>query len=471
VPTSWQLESLEASYKSLITEIERVQQKDHPYPEPDVLYDALLDLLRARLARMQRAFSLVSSPKGCPDQYEPLFTEFVNELELISKTFNLADRVDSARIPFEILKALSWAANHLIGGHSSIVVRLDVLNTYSIVSWRRRFKEAGWGQYWESALKKNPHCSELTSVLVLGFPSTEVHSTLVHALAAHELGHEFVLEWEDKITTAVQKSLGTIHDRRDYEELREELLEYVQENVKRRGDEAYEASRKKIGTEILDTATDWTIEILCDLLAARLVGPGFIAALDRIVAGADDQPHTVSGRATHPPHWLRVKLVRKYLTEKFPHIAGDDTWKELLNATGDRSHGSVIGRICEDVAVQSVASLETVLDSVGSIFSNAQLAARIEQMANYMLHLAPPSMVLENGDLTPAAFWLIMYAAWHFRFDKSFQDFKERYGWRNDTEKAESALDNMVLHALQAVELRARWAHNHRKASAAHAAK
>ena len=76
------------------------------------------------------------------------------------------------------------------------------------------------------------------------------------------------------------------------------------------------------------------------------------------------------------------------------------------------------------------------------------------------LKLAPPSVAFEitGKDTEVDLFWLLLYAAWHFRFDeKNFDFFKSTFA-KNDNSRAEEILNNLLLHALASIEVRFLWA-------------
>ena len=147
MPTSWQIECLRARIRSQAAEIKRVAEKDHPYPEPDTIYRALIRVIKERSEVFEDAVDLwysgedveLRSPAERDRALQAPYTKIVTELKRISEVFGLADRVDSARIPFEILRSLSWVANSLLNEHCPTIVRLDTVYNYSIVSCRRRF--------------------------------------------------------------------------------------------------------------------------------------------------------------------------------------------------------------------------------------------------------------------------------------------------------------------------------------------
>src|SRR3954452_11729790 len=227
MPTQWQIECLRARIRSLDSEVKRVKEKDHPYPEPDTIYRALIEVIRSRALLFEEAVDLFSDPEDERD-LNASFSSVAKDLQRVAEEFSLADRVDSARIPFEILRALSWVANSLLEENCRTVVRLDTVNNYTISSCRRRFEDLGWGDHWESAV--NESSGQLTTVLVLGFPSSDANSILLHALSAHEFGHQ--IAHKHSVELGALRDQMVIEVKREYNQ---QLQEYVQDNVVKRG--------------------------------------------------------------------------------------------------------------------------------------------------------------------------------------------------------------------------------------------
>src|SRR5437588_2200540 len=115
MPTAWQIECFRDRFRSLELEISRVAEKDHPYPEPDTIYDALKEVLKSRLLHFNDVVE--NFELGDPESERKLQGELdtiADQLDYVAEVFSYADRVDSARIPFEILRSLSWLASNLL---------------------------------------------------------------------------------------------------------------------------------------------------------------------------------------------------------------------------------------------------------------------------------------------------------------------------------------------------------------------
>src|SRR6266571_3831930 len=100
------------------------------------------------------------------------FETVQEQLAALIQLFNKCDRLDSARIPFEILDALGVTASDLLGEKCDVVVQLSPAYNYEIVSMRRLFEQEAWGRHWSAARGSN----DAATVLLMVFPSYEISS-------------------------------------------------------------------------------------------------------------------------------------------------------------------------------------------------------------------------------------------------------------------------------------------------------
>jgi hypothetical protein len=452
MPTRWQLDCLRVRIVSLRSDIERVDQKDHPYPEPGLIYRALVEVINARSDLLEDSVQLYSleNEKGSRKLHET-FESIAQDMQEIARVFNWASRVDSARIPFEILRSLSWVAKHVLGTRCDAVVYLDPDYDYSILSCRRIFESMNWERYWDhvqTSLLADDH----STVLLLGFPSPDAGSILVHALAAHEFGHELAYRSYEALLAICERRVAEAKVKYD-----SDLQDYIsawayKREVVAKG-EAYEPRRVNVSVWLEEIAEHWLVEVFSDLVAARLVGPAFLAALDRILLGLGTPTYT------HPPTDLRRDIVRKYLQKILPHVVEDPVWKPLFIDNRGTDTRDLLWRIGRDICLSSFEELSTILESIPTPLNDTGNLSELNEMHEYIDHLAPPSVPLNiNGKMAgPDSFWLIMYGAWHYRLGPRFEKFAESCGSKNDLAKAESALGNLVLQALHSLELHYRW--------------
>lgn len=494
--TEWQIDCLKARINSVINEIKRVAEKDHPYPEPDIIYKALISVITEREEFFNDTLSLFG--ESDPQTVSEIFGSLVLDLQRITEIFTLADRVDSARIPFEILRSLSWVASSIINEDCKSVVRLDTVYTYSIISCRRKFSELGWEDHWDNAAVKYKKTDVETpfTVLILGFPSPEAGSILVHALAAHEFGHEVAFDNLTKIREIASNCLIDIQQKYQ-EDLQEIITDKAYLNPKIPVRDSVHNIHLYITGALLKITANWLQEIFSDLFAATLVGPAFLAAFERIQLQFDDSS------PTHPPGYLRKKLVRDYLNQISPQIVEDPVWEPLFDglhghvkkeqnletnsditiennpsyintivdssnytkSLGDfeKGHDPFAGLypFIEYACNENGSKLWEILSTMHSPLSDSkEVFKKVNEMERYISNLAPPSVALNiEGDKNDFEnFWLLMYAGWHFRLNKEkFNLFNEKYGFEEKENRAEDVLGNLILHSLQAIELRYQW--------------
>lgn len=445
--------------ESLQNEILRVKDKDRPYTETDIVYDSLVSVIDSRFRQIRKAAELFGI-RGS-DVPQAIFNHRARDLEKIFKFFSYTDRVDSPRIPFELLRSLSWVANHLFNEKCYTVVRLDPTYNYSILSCRREFENKGWTRYWQYA-EEDVIDSETRipvpapNVLLLGFPSPDAGSTLVHALAAHEFGHEFAHKWAEELKRIRESIAAEVTSR--YNDV---LIDYLSgRGMRREGesrDDVSEKDRKYIIALIDEISKNWLREIFSDLTASRLVGPAFLAAFDRIILG--------HGKAseTHPPAFLRRRLVLRYLQKILPEVVSDSTWSPLFDDVVSPTIPSdelyrVMVRVFDSVADK----LDVMLDLIPSPLSQVkadELSRLVNDMGDHIDHLTPPSVALTSvKDVAdPDKFWLLIFGAWHYRLSSRFKELRDLCSSSGDSARAEEVLGNLLLHGLQSLELQAKW--------------
>jgi len=459
MPSHWQIESVLSRIQSIRTEIERVAAKDHPYAEPGIVYSALLLVLDRSEKKVTQALSLYPKNPTLGDRATVVTLETEDKvLQDVAAIFNLADRVDSARIPFEIIRALSWAAKSLLQARCHTIIRLDTVYTYSIWSCREKFEEKDFGRQWRLAVEEIGSSIE-DPVPLLGFPSTAAGSTLLHAIAAHEFAHVLKNERKSDISRKLDGLAISLTTNRCNSSA-DALDGYARDTTIRRPGvsekEALKLRRDQLEDSIKVAVRFWFSEVFCDLVAARLVGPAFLAALDRLTPTSADSPSL-----THPPISVRRSLVSDYLQTEIPNLPLDDVWQDVLRSVTAGDDIDLPWIICEEVITEGAPKISQIVNEViisspfGWVTDLNAFLASVEESLEY---LSPPSAGLKlAGNVEDANyFWLLMFAAWRFRLTpKKFEGFKQTYGWTE--RKAEEALSNLLLHSLQSIELRSRW--------------
>jgi hypothetical protein len=225
-------------------------------------------------------------------------------------------------------------------------------------------------------------------------------------------------------------------------------------------EEAVRLRRIQVEDSINTTTRYWFSEIFCDLAAARLVGPAFLAAVDRLIPTSADSPSV-----SHPPISLRRSLVRQYLEGHIPHLFLDSIWQDVLKSVTTRGSVELPWIICKEVLEQGAAAIELLVNSVVKLSPfewMADLPDFLKRVDESFKYLSPPSaeLTMQGSKEDVNYFWLLMFAAWRFRLsEEKFKAFRLTYNWSE--EKAEEALSNLLLHSLQSIELRSRWLQKH----------
>jgi hypothetical protein len=433
MPSKWQLDSLNGRTETLLSEVERVSDKHHRDAIARRLYGAIRRAVKDRTAYLKRTREAAATADALRIPFELVQEQLAALIDL----FNKCDRLDSARIPFEILDALAVTATSLLGEECEIVVQLSPAYNYEIVSMRRVFADEAWSKHWEAAQGKNDRA---TTVLLMVFPSYEVSSVLLHAASAHELAHELIHKNEDVFANGLDRARTLIVERD------EELRNYPEPPPDaEKGIEPENAFELQL--------MRWAHEIFSDLVAVHLVGPPFLLALERLSVARN----TVMKLDTHPPLYLRRKLIKEYLGTYLTHIANDKVWGPRLSEEPDSTTltGAWYTKLrlsCEEAAKQFAPFVSSLRSPLMSKNLNDEVAAIMEHLD----HLIPPSAALDVSDVAQQ-FWLLVYGAWRFVMDEgAFGGFCDRYGWTDDKARADKAVNNLLLHSLQALELRAR---------------
>jgi hypothetical protein len=454
-----QIESLLLRAHSLLTEILRVRNEERPFSETEVVYDALIEVLDSRSALVEDSLKVAFPDAVSMSDY--VLRTVGRDLELILKLLGYLERVDSPRIPFEVIKSLSWVASDLFREKSYIAVRLDSDYTYSIFSYQRELEINGWGEYWRMAIDKwhidHPNRPDDTppTVWLLRLPSPDADSTLLHALAAHEFGHEFAYRFRANLEDITQQVASDL-----MKEHVVHMQDHIAELVTTKGKANGEYSTNDIASEVLDRFNkiirNWMEEIFADLTAIRLVGPAFLAAFDRIVTGS------AMASDYHPPTWLRRSISRGYLSTLLPAISSDPIWSSVISEHKELETSSdSLYQIAEQFRFL-VARLDPLLNQIPCPLARlapTDLAGIVSTAEEYIENLAPPSVPLQSLSEFAGAerFWVLMYVGWHYRLSPRFNMMEERCGLGREANRSEEVLGNLLVHAFQSIELGARW--------------
>jgi hypothetical protein len=460
--TSWQVESLRARVRSLNAEVERTERKEHPFPEPAIIFKTLSTVLGAIADQLDTLeIDLLS-----PQEKSKYCAWAAGELEKASYTFTLVAHQDSPRIPFEIFDALAWAADSLLGNTGQppaanryrIAVHLLPDFNYYLFSAGRFFESYDWGPSLRAATNNIDPKIDPARLLLMGVPSTDARSILQHAIAAHELGHEFRYIHRDRIDALLDRAMAPVTYR-----WRQRVIDEVEVNAAKLSEvgptDAYGRAEEELRRQLEARHHLWCEEIFSDLLATRLLGPAYVAAIDRlelIPTGPSD---------THPPTALRCDLINEYLHKNLAPFAAHGEWKNVFGSrevddmAGHEWYYHLAAEHCRSAALEFADFLQQVKSPLD--VPADELHALCDQIDTYLENLAPPSTLLNEAPdwCSPQGFWVLLYAGWRFRCSPDkFERFSANCGRvEGRVDHAEAVLDRLITQSMQSLFLRAEW--------------
>jgi hypothetical protein len=213
--------------------------------------------------------------------------------------------------------------------------------------------------------------------------------------------------------------------------------------------DAYNHAADEIEDRFERLVAAWSVELFADLIAARLLGPAYLAAFDRLFV--HPQPPTES----HPPNDLRRFWIARYLSQGPLKEFEDGVWSRLSPVRSPAILRDIAERLAGEVCSLVALALEPLLATVSSPRDWEGFAELIILMENHIEDLAPPSVALADLDnRATEGVWAVLYAAWHFRLDEDrFKRFCEKFGWKDHVLQGENRLGDLILQALKALEL------------------
>lgn len=466
----WRSDCIRKRIESLTGEIRRVSAKHHASQTPQLIYEALLHVLSSIDSDVQRSQFLYA---GSDDPFDArLFaaslTTSEEDVGAAVKLFRNCDRVDSSRIPFEILSSLTTTAQELLGAPCLVVLHLTSDYNYKIYSCRAWFEKAKWPNPWPSGT--------VSDILLLVFPSYEVASVSLHAAAAHELGHVVTAQFSKELADVVLPAVRSRH----LESPDEKTLAVAERVIKvpGAGDILSATAWDDIQERLFTVPIQWVIETTADLIAVRLVGPAFMAALERITLAAADASDS------HPPDRLRHRYIRDYVIAEMPLVAADAAWNQLLaprypEEDSTRQQSARIGGedyiykvarlVLQDCYPQLKELVRRVPSPLLEVGDTPKLRKRISQtktqsqtvddllqhIEQSLFDLTPPSRgcdIVAPSDVA-RHFWLFFYGTWRLRMSPRFDDFRRAHGWSEGDPTIDQVIGSMLLHSLQSLSV------------------
>jgi hypothetical protein len=259
------------------------------------------------------------------------------------------------------------------------------------------------GPVFELSGAEPPHAE---MVIVVFVPRREQRSGLLHPLIVHELGHAV-----NKQHGLVAQIFGTEPGRNELEKAMDEANKYAKASTEGEvgGDEVADATEK-----IAARLSAWVEEVVCDAIAAYILGPTYLYSFMAIVGTSDLD---VAGEE-HPATRQRIRLILKQLD--------DLGWKDLLADAAPhidawfRSTASEEYEYCEwDVGFCTAAMArlaDTVVEVVashlnGSVFRASDFLPLRKEIEGLLTVGIPPSQTLERTAIGRAE---IILGSWLF---------------------------------------------------------
>jgi len=457
---SWHTDCLRRRLETTRAEIERVAKKDHPGTTARLLFKGL-SFIAERLLKRLHGFELEEAESS--EKVEDLSNPLTQDIIKLGNVFSHVSRVDSARIPFELVPALAWACSDLLNRNCQVLLRLSDQG-YSIIRLEDLLRPRLWHDWDERFLKEFSKQQEKApsdqharidlqdlDIVIVGIPTTDARSILLHALIAHELGHE-IYNSVDATKTAAFKA-------------------HVERAVKEKFPTA--ADKPNVVQGVLDSKpteylgrrhVGWLCELFADMVAARLLGPPYLAAAGRIFLGAD-----AVASDTHPHVQMRREAVCYYLkhggkgaykwTLEHPLFAVAVTAADASQAPIDERYVAAAD-VCRTCFPQMAALVDQTV-TIDVLSDEVKYETAYDHIATAFNHLSPvPPEVHDAHNGSSAMFWLMLSCAWTLRFDETrFGKFKTKFAENGDAteSEAEHRLDNLLLHSLRSAEIRHRY--------------
>lgn len=212
------------------------------------------------------------------------------------------DKASEPQLDLGVMHFIDEAANALVGADCDVVVVADAEYMYSTVSWPFR-----------DTLTKHLRQPAPTGTrpVVMSYPSRERHTTLLHPLFAHELGH-VACDAHGLVDEAYRDCKAQAWFPTAFAEA---LADYVA----KRGIPSDQAQYR-----LEDLLRDWHKELLCDALALDYLGPTFLFCFSAfLLATGWNEPSE-----SHPPATLRTHLLLTQLQAR--------GWDELVRERAPR---------------------------------------------------------------------------------------------------------------------------------------
>ena len=447
------IDSLARVNQVSLREITRISQKDHPESGARLAFEAVLEFGKA----LGQKLTPRASSSNLPTQTK---SRYIEQIHRLAKILGNLDRIDSSRIPFELIPALKWVASDIVPAFSSpppdLFIRLCDKGSYSIATLSdllgKGDRDDPWKREWETKKKRE----NVAECVIIGAPSAEARSVLLHSLSAHEFAHLVICESDErlKLHAYASKAVADVHgDNANACERDREML--------------FSTGAQKEG-QVSFTRHGWVSEIFSDMAAAQLLGPAYLVTARRTYLGLNGD----SSRS-HPSRLLRLKAIKHFLISKYPSVWKMDVFRAIVDGVEREITSSTAPVTSEDVQ-----RYERIVEDLFPVIATSVQAAIAQKPLEHSQYeqlircavaeftdLSPPMTIFNSTamDSGSASFWMILTAGWCFREDsEAFEKWNNRYKWPPKIGESrdlagESRLDNMLLHSLRSAEIRYRY--------------
>lgn len=148
--------------------------------------------------------------------------------------------------------------------------------------------------------------------ILLNFPTSEIHTVLLHPVFVHELGHDAIAKH------GLRKAVFSSYP--DLDRLQKDFSDAVASYTAAAADVGESLSEEEAGSGLRSILHDWVDELLCDQMALLFAGPSYLfAAAGFLLPAAAPLP---SG--THPSVSLRLGALLQSL--------GATKWRPMLES-------------------------------------------------------------------------------------------------------------------------------------------
>lgn len=231
-------------------------------------------------------------------------------IKWLHEALSYLDRVDSSRLPYEIVWALQGLATELVA--TSTPVRIVLQPTFDFDYQIHPV---------ESILEQRPGpqvAKDFRTSFILSLPSAECRSALLHTLFVHEVGHMvFDQHILPRIESRLEKLVEVVADGRTGVAGVAFRAEFARRVAALHKDAQADAEELLgIRNSMLEQASAvclaWAKELCCDLIGIRIAGVAFLKAFETFFVPFFSSTEPLE---SHPDVWLRLKIISLYLED------------------------------------------------------------------------------------------------------------------------------------------------------------